>query len=140
MLQKYNTFEVNKLQLGYIVARVYTSDAEIPIKNATFTVVSVDGDKPKLIGTRLTDENGKTEPIPVDAPDEALSTSPGNVDPFARVNVRIDHPEYNTYYVEGAQVFAGQVSVINAPMLPTAPHIPYDRKADSFDVNTEILL
>lgn len=128
------------MQLGYIVARAYTSDAEIPIKDATFSVVSTDTENPILIGTRITDENGKTEPIPVEAPDESLSTSPGNPDPFTRVNVRLDHPEYNSYFVEGVQVFAGQISVVNAPMIPTAPHISFDRKSDSFDMNQQITL
>ncbi|MBR2404915.1 MAG: hypothetical protein IKA95_04595 [Clostridia bacterium] len=125
------------MQIGYIVARAYASDAEIPIQNATFSVVTTDEQNQELIGIRLTDENGKTDPIPIEAPDESLSTSPGNVDPFTRVNVRLDHPEYNSYLVEGVQVFAGQVSLINAPMIPTAPHISFDNKGNSFDTNEQ---
>ena len=128
------------MELGYIVARVYTSDAEIPIQSATFTVFQKNGDKNILIGARITDENGKTEPIAVEAPDKSLSTSPGNENPFARVDVRIDHPEYNSFYAEGVQVFACQVSVQNASLIPTGQHIPYDRKAEIFDINSEILL
>lgn len=124
------------MQYGYIVARAYTSDAQIPIPDATLSVVTTDENNPSIIGVRITDKSGKTEPIPVEAPDEILSTTPDNENPFTVVNVRLDHPRYNSYYVEGVQVFAGQVSIINAPMLPTAPHIPYNQKADSFDTNS----
>ena len=124
------------MQLGYIVARAYTSDAQIPIANATFTVVTTDNESPEILGIRITDKNGKTEPIPIEAPDEILSTTPENETPYTVVNVRLDHPEYKSYYVEGVQVFAGQVSLINAPMIPTAPHILYNKKSDSFDTNS----
>lgn len=123
---------------GYVTARVYTSDAQIPVRNATVSVLSADSNT--LIGVRITNENGKTDLVSVDTPDESLSTSPGNENPFTRVNVRIDHPGFNTAYVEGVQVFPGQVSLQNAELIPTAPHIPYDKKADFFNVNTEILL
>lgn len=127
------------MQKGYIAARVYTSDAEIPVNNATFSVVSADG-KNTLLGVRTTDENGKTELISVDAPDENLSTSPGFSEPFTRVNVRVDHPLYNTFYSEGVQIFAGRISLQNAELIPTAPHIPYENKANFYDVNSENLL
>ncbi len=123
------------MQKGYIVARVYTSDAEIPIRNALFTVTGTKSEERQLLGARITDESGKTEPIAVDAPDSALSTLPGNEDPFTRVNIRIDHPEFKTYYIEGVQIFAGQVSLVNAPMIPTEDHISFDKKADKFDIN-----
>ena len=122
------------MQKGYVVARVYTSDAEIPIRNALFTVLGTDKEKRELLGARITDESGKTEPIEIDAPDENLSTTPGNIDPFTRVDIRVDHPYFNTYSVEGVQIFAGQVSVINAPMIPTEAHISFDKKSDNFDI------
>ncbi len=124
------------MQTGYIVAKAYTSDAQIPIQNATFTVLSTDKDNEAVLGVRLTDKSGKTEPIPIEAPDEALSTTPGNPEPYTTVNIRLDHPDYNSYYVEGVQIFAGQISLINAPMIPTAPHILYNKKADNFDTNS----
>ena len=55
------------MQLGYIVAKAYTSDAQIPIQNATFNVLSTDNDNQAILGVRLTDKNGKTEPIIVPA-------------------------------------------------------------------------
>ncbi len=122
------------MQTGYVTARVYTSDARIPVRGATFTVVSADGAN-ALLGIRFTDENGKTELISVEAPDASLSVTPGNKSPFTLVNVRVDHPDYKSYKVEGVQVFAGQISVVDAELLPTAEHIPNDSKAEIFDTN-----
>ena len=127
------------MQLGYLVARAYASYAQLPIKDAILTVYTNEGDEQKLIGVRLTDENGKTLPIPIEAPDKELSTSPGNSDSYAVVNLRVDHPDYNTFYAQNVQVFAGQVSVQNAEMIPTAEHIPYDRKADFYYIESNNL-
>lgn len=125
------------MQIGYITARVYTSRAEIPIPMATFTVYSSDenGNK-ELLGIRITDQNGKTELIPIECPDSNLSVTPGNDTPYTIVNVRIDHPEYNTFTVNGVQVFAGQVSLQNAEMQPTTTNIPYNEKSDEFLVDS----
>ena len=106
------------MQLGYIMARVYTSEAEIPISGAVFTVESSKPDEKYLYGVRTTDENGRTSPVPVEAPDTVLSLTPGNELPYTTVNVRISHPEYATKYIMGVQVFAGQVSVQQASMIP----------------------
>jgi len=122
------------VQTGYITARVYTSGARIPVRGATFAVVSADGTN-ALLGIRFTDENGKTELVSVEAPDASLSVTPGNKNPFTLVNVRIDHPDFKSYFVGGVQIFAGQISVVDAELLPTAEHIPNDSKAEVFDTN-----
>lgn len=122
------------MQTGYIRARVYTSDAQIPIENAVFTVYTTENGKDVLLGTRLTDVEGKTSVIPVEAPDSYLSQSQGNIAPFARVNVRIDHPEYKTVLVNDVQVFAGQVSVQEASLIPVDRNVPTDSRAQIFDV------
>lgn len=128
------------MELGYVVAKAYTSYAEIPIKDAVVSVYSSDGENSKLIGVRLTDESGKTLPVPVEAPNMNLSIEPGNDMPYSVVNVRVDHPDYNTFYVEGVQVFAGRVSLQNAEMIPTGEHISYDKKSDLFYIEKNDIL
>lgn len=59
--------------------------------------------------------------------------------PFAVVNVRIDHPEYKTQYVNGVQVFAGQISIQEAAMQPVDKNIPTDSRAERFDVTEQNL-
>lgn len=128
------------MELGYVVAKAYTSYAEIPIKDAVMSVYTNEDNGNKLIGVRLTDVSGKTLPVPVEAPDMDLSIEPGNDMPYSVVNVRVDHPDYNTFYVEGVQVFSGQVSLQNAEMMPTGDHIAYDKKSDLYYIEKNDIL
>ena len=127
------------MQNGYIRARVYTSDSQIPIENAVFTVYTNNGEKQVLLGVRKSDYEGKTNVIPVEAPDSFLSQSQGNPIPYATVNARVDHPEYKTFLVNNAQVFAGQISVIEAEMTPVDRNVPNDSRAEIFNVPNQNL-
>ena len=127
------------MQTGYIRARVFTSDAQIPIENAVLTVYTSDENETTLIGVRVSDNEGKTDVIPVEAPDSYLSQSQGNINPFATVNARVDHPEYRSFLVNGAQVFAGQISIIEAEMTPADRNVPVDSRAEIFDVSKQNL-
>lgn len=127
------------MQTGYIKAKVFTSDAQIPIENAVLTVYTSDENEIRLIGVRKSDSEGKTDVIPVEAPDSSLSQTQGNTNPFTTVNARVDHPEYRSYLVNGAQVFAGQVSIIEAQMSPVDRNVPADSRAEIFDVSKQNL-
>lgn len=127
------------MQTGYIRARVYTSDAQIPIENAYFSVYTEENGVNKLLGVRITDEIGNTDVIPVEAPDRNLSENEGTINPFAVVNIRIDHPEYKTYYVTGVQVFSGEVSIQEAALMPIGRNVPTDSRAERFEVTKQNL-
>ena len=127
------------MQKGYIRARVFTSDSRIPIENAVFTVYTDNGEKKELLGVRKSDTEGKTDVIPVDAPNSALSENQGNILPYATVNARVDHPEYKSFLVNNAQVFAGQISVIEAEMTPVDRNVPTDSRTEIFNVPNQNL-
>ena len=127
------------MQNGYIRARVYTSDSRIPIENAVFTVYTDKDEKQELLGVRKSNYEGKTDVIVVEAPDSSLSESQGNFLPYATVNARVDHPEYKTFLVNNAQVFAGQISVIEAEMVPVDRNVPTDSRAEIFNVPNQDL-
>ncbi len=52
---------------GTVIARVYTSDAFLPLANVpvTFTQLQPDGSR-KLLAVRLTNSSGMTAPLPVE--------------------------------------------------------------------------
>ena len=127
------------MQTGYIRARVYTSDAQIPIENAVFTVYTGDDSNTALLGTRITDNEGNTTVIPVETPDSSLTLTPGNSNPFTTVNIRIDHPEYKTLIVIGVQIFGGQVSIQEASLIPIDRNVPTDSRAQRYDVSKQNL-
>ena len=122
------------MQQGYIKARIYTSQAQIPIEGAAFSVYKDEDGNSRLLGTRISDLEGETSVIAVNAPDKSLSESQGNDTPFATVDVRIDHPLYRTVYVKDAQIFAGEVSIQEVSLHPLDRNVPSDSRAERFDV------
>lgn len=126
------------MQLGYIKARIYTSDAEIPVENAHFSVYD-DTPEMRLLGSVVSDEEGNTPVIAVEAPDSYLSQSEGNALPFRSVNVRIDHPMYKTVNVKGAQIFAGQISIQETALVPIDSNVPTDSRSEDFEVSNQNL-
>ena len=110
---------------GSVIARVYTSDAYIPLEGVpvTFTLVRPDGSR-RLLAIRMTDSSGLTAPLPVDTPDVSASLTPGAVlKPYAQVDISVDAPGYGTIAAKGVQVFPG-VETIQGLQLRPRPIVP----------------
>ena len=110
---------------GSVVARVYTSDAKIPVQGATviFTKIAEDGQR-ELLAVRLTNYDGYTDPIFVDAPPLADSR---NYSPDANayniINITAEDNNYGRILVRNAQIFPDTETVqefmlVPSPMLP----------------------
>ena len=108
---------------GYIQVNAYTSNARIPLKDVAITVTALDG---TAIAMRLTDRNGRIEPIAIPVPDasESQSPDPGEL-PFARVNLYARDKDYLQIENEDLQVFAGVVTNQNLEMIPLS-ELPED--------------
>ncbi len=105
---------------GFVIARVYTSDAYLPLRNApvTFTQVLPDQSE-KLLAVRLTDQSGLTSPILIDTPDLSQSLTPGaSLPPYAIIRIRVEYPGYSSLLVEGVQVFPGVETVQSLQLRP----------------------
>ena len=101
---------------GYIQVNAYTSNARIPLKDVAITVTASDG---TAIAMRVTDRNGKIEPIAVPVPDIEASQSPeSGIIPFARVNLYARLSGYVQIENEDLQVFADTVTNQNLEMIP----------------------
>jgi hypothetical protein len=101
---------------GYIQVSAYISDARIPLKDVAVTVTATDG---TAIAMRLTDRNGKIDPIAIPVPDLAASQTPntGQI-PFANVNLYAQLQGYGLIENEDLQVFAGITTNQNLEMIP----------------------
>ena len=119
-------------QNGYITARIYTSRGELPVIGAVVTVTQDVGGRQNILGKRTTDRNGQTAPITVSAPDRALSENPSDETVFATVDVRVDHPLYYTVYIKDAQIFAGQTTLVDTPLIPLIENESHSNRADDF--------
>ena len=102
---------------GYIQVHVYTSVAQIPLKDVAVTVTDVSG---AAIAMRLTNRSGQLNvPIEVTVPDFAASQSPNaGIIPFATVNLYARLENFEEIEIENLQIFANTVTVQNLEMIP----------------------
>ena len=124
---------------GYIIARAYTSRGIIPIANANVSVTSVADGGRVLLGFRVTDENGLTTPIELETPDVDLSLEPNQEQGFAAYNIRIEHPDFYTYFVRDAQVFPNTTTVQNAELVPIEAQTSPQDAVEEFQVTPQNL-
>lgn len=110
---------------GSVVARVYTSDAKIPVQGATviFTQIT-DGGGRELLGVRLTNFDGYTDPIYLDTPplSDSRNYSPDTAS-YALVNITAEEARYGRILVQNAQVFSDTQTVQEFMLIPT-PALP----------------
>ncbi len=99
---------------GTFIAHVYTSDALIPIPDATIIV----SQGRNLLATRLSDISGITQAVTISTPDESASLEPGQQTPYAVVNVTVDHPDYGRIEANNVQIFPGVVTEQNFELIP----------------------
>lgn len=108
---------------GTIISQVRTSDAYLPIENATVAYYETDGRGGKrLIGLRKTDSSGKAAPIELATPGSSASQQPeepGEPEPYRTVDIIADHPDYNRICILGVQVFDGIVTYQDIMLLPS---------------------
>ena len=103
---------------GLLTVRVYTSAAQLPIAGAAVTITQETKNGSRLLASRITDESGKITPVRVDTPELSGSLSPGTNNPFAIVNVLVDHPDYERVLIENVQLFPGILTQQNVDLLP----------------------
>lgn len=105
---------------GSVIARVYTSDAYLPLRNApvTFTQQMPDQSE-KLLAVRLTDQSGLTAPVFIDTPDLSQSLTPGaSSPPYTVIRIRVEYPGYSSLLVEGVQIFSGIETIQSLQLRP----------------------
>ncbi len=120
------------MQNGFLTARIYTSRGNLPVAEAIVTVSQTEGGRTNIIAKRTTDKNGQIAPITISAPDKSLSLEPGDSDVFSVVDVRVDHPMYYTVVIKNVQIFAGETTVVDTPLIPLPDNQRNDEMADEF--------
>lgn len=102
---------------GYITARAYMSNAQIPLENVAVVVTAQDG---TAIAMRLTNRSGLTEPIPIPTPDAAESQAPeeNGQRPFTDVTVYAWKSDFEQVAARNVQIFPGVTTVQDLEMIP----------------------
>ncbi|MBQ2967986.1 MAG: hypothetical protein IJE10_07725 [Clostridia bacterium] len=98
------------MEKGYLIVQTYVSRESFGVADTVITLSD---------GRRLvTDENGFTQSIDVDAPDKILSESPGAVNPFTLLDMTLEKEGYFTIELKNVQVFSGETTLQKVQMLP----------------------
>ena len=101
---------------GYIQVRAFESFAQLPLEDVAITITSADG---TAIAMRLTNRNGRIDPVEIPVPDLTESQSPDPPErPYAVVNLYAHLRGYEQVEAENLQVFAGIVTVQDLQMIP----------------------
>ena len=95
---------------GYITARAYMSNAQIPLENVAVTILSQDG---TAIAMRLTGRSGLTEPVAIPTPDRIDSEAPET-----KVTIHAWKSGFEQVTARNVQVFSGVTTVQNLEMVP----------------------
>lgn len=127
------------MEKGTLIAQVYTARTAIPIEDVAVTVMEDRTDEKRLIAYRVTDRDGRTQPVEIETPDIVLSQFPSEETPFATCNVQLDHPLYESVLVEHVQVFAETESIQPMEMIPLVEHSPKDEEFRVFEITPQNL-
>ena len=124
---------------GFLRVRVYTSAAQLPVEDATVTVTQPGSTGTRLLATRITDESGLIPVLTIPTPDLGGSLAPGTPTPYARIDITIDHPDYERVLIENAQIFPAVISEQNVPLLPIEERPQYWNLTEVFSVTPQEL-
>ena len=116
---------------GYIQVHAYTSNAQIPLQNASVAITAADG---TAIALRLTDRSGRIEPVAIPVPDRGESLTPNPSErPFATVNIIARLQDYEQIFVDNVQVFPDIVTAQDLEMIPLAELPDSRNKSEIFN-------
>lgn len=118
--------------IGYLQARAFTSNAQIPLRDVAVVVTAPDQ---TAIAMRLTDRSGLIAPIEIPVPDWEESQEPGAEErPYAVVNLAAYRDGFGTFESKNVQVFADTITYQELKMIPLS-QIPFGQE-DSTNVVT----
>ena len=124
---------------GYLRVRVYTSDAQLPVEDATVSVSQPGNVGSRLLATRITDESGLIPLLTFPTPPPTESQTSGTPSPFTTVDIIIDHPDYERVLIERAQIFPGIISEQNVPLIPIEERPPVWNLTEVFPISPQEL-
>lgn len=123
---------------GSIIIKASTAGRLIPVEGATvFITQRTENGNDTIVASRNTGGSGLTSLINIETPEKSAGTSPGNGIPFTKVDVRVEHPLYYSYYITDAQIFADTESIQNVTLIPLA--IPTENRTETVVVTPQNL-
>lgn len=105
---------------GSVIVRVYTSEAIIPLSDATVIITKQNADQDaSLLAVKFTNSSGLTDPVYVQTPDPAQSQVPGStLLPYAEINIEVSYPGFDRVLAKGVQIFPGVETIQGVQLHP----------------------
>lgn len=123
---------------GTLLTRVYTSRGQLPIENASVSIIQHNKDgEGSLINVQASDESGNTQPTTLETPSLQNSLSSDQGSPFSVYDIWAEHPGYQLLLVQNVQIFPGITSIQDLPMIPLAETL--GKPADRVDITPQNL-
>lgn len=111
--------------MDYGKLRVYvtTERQNRPVEGATVRITS-ENEPENTIEEVITDQNGQTPEIELEAPPVEYSMQPGANKPYSEYTIYITAPGYETMEVNGAEILSGELAIQNSRLIPVEPENP----------------
>ncbi len=103
---------------GEILVQAVTARGTRPVSEAAVIIYKNRGGANKVVAFNLTNEDGRTENIPVPAPSKTDSQTPTDTLPFADYNIAVRHPMYYTTMIDNVQVFGDELTIQTVELIP----------------------
>ena len=117
MTQSYSTQTDG--EKGYLTVRVSTAGGAIPLWGAAVNIRGGDVDDSSVIYALVTDRDGLTPTVPLNAPPRSASQSPQDTTPaYAVYNIDVYADGYIPAFFNNVPIFSGINSVQPAVLLP----------------------
>ena len=128
--------QVGTASFGNLRAAVISQVGSTPIVGAKvqiFNENAEDGDTP--IEELVTDENGQTNEIQLDAPNIEYSLEPSSVRPYSEYTIVISAEGFEPVYIDGSEILPSATSIQNVAMNP----IIQEETAETFVIGEHTL-
>lgn len=107
------------MEYGKLNIRVISDNTGFPIPDATVRITS-ENEPERTIEEAVTDNQGQINEIELEAPPLEYSMDPSANKPYSEYTITISAPGFESFEVNGAEIFSGETAIQNASLLPTA--------------------
>ena len=113
---------MNKENIGFLEVAVKTANGALPVAGARVNVYEYSPEetasKGALLYSLLTDEDGQTPRLALDAKSKELSMTPGNKNPFTVYNIGVEREGFYSNQYINVPIFQGITSIQPVELIP----------------------
>lgn len=104
------------MAIGYLTMQVRTANDAVPLRGVQVTVLD---DQGRGVYDLVTDENGETQPVPLEtvSRDFSLESSYAGA-PYVGYNVFVQASGFNSVYISGVPIFEGETAIQPVALVP----------------------